>query len=45
MAAQFEFGDGLAVDLFYIYRPDYARNYNRTFHIIGVELEIGRDFP
>ena len=36
---------GLALDLFYIYRPDYARSYNRTFHVIGIELEIARDFP
>jgi hypothetical protein len=35
----------VAVDLFYIYRPDYARSYNRTFHVIGIELEIARSFP
>lgn len=28
------------VDGFYIYRPDYARSYNRTFHVIGVDLEL-----
>ena len=38
------FGD-VAVDLFYIYRPDYARSYNRTFHVIGVELEIAKSLP
>ena len=37
--------EGLAVDLFYIYRPDYARSYNRTFHVIGVELELTRSVP
>jgi hypothetical protein len=32
----------IAVDLFYIYRPDYTRSYNRTFHVVGVDLEIAR---
>lgn len=27
------------VDAFYIYRPDYSKSYNRTFHIVGMELE------
>jgi hypothetical protein len=28
------------LDAFYIYRPDYARAYNRTFHVVGVDLEL-----
>jgi hypothetical protein len=32
-----------SLDLFYIYRPDYGRRtYNRTFHIIGVDLDFTR---
>lgn len=37
--------EDLALDLFYVYRPDYAREYNRTFHVIGFEVEISRSFP
>lgn len=34
---------GRKLDLFYIYRPDYAKaTYNRTFHIVGVDLEWTR---
>ena len=33
-------GESLWIDAFYIYRPDYARSYNRTFHVIGVDLEL-----
>jgi hypothetical protein len=35
---KFEFADGKKLDLFYIYRPDYAKSYNRTFHVVGVDL-------
>jgi len=28
------------VDFFYIYRPDFAKSYNRTFHVLGVMLDI-----
>jgi Protein of unknown function (DUF2490) len=27
------------LDAFYIYRPDYSKTYNRTFHIIGLNLD------
>lgn len=34
------------VNLYYIYRPDYAKTYNRTYHIVGaaytVELKLPR---
>ena len=33
-------GDGRTLDLFYIYRPDYAKAYNRTFHVVGVDLDF-----
>jgi len=30
---------GAKVDLYYIYRPDYAKSYNRTFHVLGLNLD------
>jgi hypothetical protein len=30
---------GHKVDLFYIYRPDFAKSYNRYFNILGIKLE------
>ena len=35
---EWEYMSGKTVDLFYIYRPDYAKSYNRTFHIVGMNL-------
>ncbi len=36
-----EYMKGRKLDLFYIYRPDYAKtSYNRTFHIVGVDLDF-----
>lgn len=28
------------VGVFYIYRPDYAKSYDRLYHVVGVELEL-----
>lgn len=36
---EFEFSDHAKLDAYYVYRPDYSKSYNRTFHIVGVELE------
>ena len=42
LGTEWDLGKGRALDLYYIYRPDYGkRSYNRTFHVIGVELELG----
>ena len=30
---------GTKIDLYYIYRPDYAKSYNRTFHVIGLNVD------
>lgn len=30
---------GTKLDLYYIYRPDYAKSYNRTFHIAGLNID------
>jgi len=34
---RWEFRPDQQLEISYIYRPDYARSYNRTFHIISVE--------
>ena len=31
----------LKVEGYYIYRPDYGKSYNRTFHIVGAGMELG----
>ena len=40
VGAKYALTEAVAVDLFYIYRPDYAKSYNRTFHVIGIDLEV-----
>ncbi|MBU6366758.1 MAG: DUF2490 domain-containing protein [Gemmatimonadetes bacterium] len=41
IGTEWDLGKGRALDLFYIYRPDYGkRSYNRTFHVVGVQLEL-----
>jgi hypothetical protein len=42
---QLPVGKTRKLDLHYIYRPDYARIYNRTFHIIGVEVIMDVKLP
>ena len=39
VGTRWSLGGGRTLDLYYIYRPDYAKAYNRTFHIIGVDLD------
>jgi Protein of unknown function (DUF2490) len=40
LGAKITMAKGRKLDLFYIYRPDYAKaTYNRTFHVIGVDLD------
>ena len=38
LGAEVEYGGGRTLDLFYVDRPDYAKSYNRTFHVVGVNL-------
>jgi hypothetical protein len=38
IGAQWEFIKNSKVDVYYVYRPDYAKFYNRTYHIVGVEF-------
>lgn len=42
---QYEYAKDRKIDLFYIYRPDYARDYNRSFHVVGVNLEFDLKWP
>lgn len=41
VGTEWDLGKGRALDLYYLYRPDYGkRSYNRTFHVIGAQLEL-----
>jgi Protein of unknown function (DUF2490) len=40
IGTKLQLAKGRKLNLFYIYRPDYAKaTYNRTFHVIGVDLD------
>lgn len=45
VGVQYEFAKDRKLDLFYVYRPDYARGYNRSFHVVGVNLEFDVKWP
>lgn len=40
LGLQYAFTKGVRLDLYYIYRPDYGKAYNRTFHVVGVTLRF-----
>jgi hypothetical protein len=40
LGAKYEYARGRTLDLFYIYRPDYAKSYNRAFHVVGMDLDL-----
>ena len=40
LGMKYEYAPGKKLDLFYIYRPDYAKSYNRTFHVVGMSLDF-----
>jgi hypothetical protein len=43
---QWEFMKKRKLDVYYIYRPDYAKAlYNRTYHIFGAEVSTDVKFP
>jgi len=42
---QWEFRKKTQVDLHYIYRPDYAKIYNRTYHIVGLAFSTDLKLP
>jgi len=37
---RYEYAKGRKLGLFYIYRPDFARSYNRTFHVVGLRWDL-----
>jgi len=40
LGLKYEYLKGAKLGLFYIYRPDYGKSYNRTFHVIGIDLDF-----
>lgn len=38
LGVQYQFTKHRKIDVHYIYRPDYAKIYNRTYHTFGVEF-------
>lgn len=40
LGVKHKFDRGKKIDIFYIYRPDYSKSYNRTFHVIGIKLDF-----
>lgn len=45
LTLQYSLGKGKRLDLYYMYRPDYARSYNRTFHTVGIQAEMDFRIP
>ena len=45
LTLEYQVAKGAKLDLFYMYRPDYAKSYDRTFHIVGTELKIDVKWP
>ena len=37
---RYEYAKGRRVGLFYIYRPDYSKSYNRVFHVVGLRWDF-----
>ena len=42
---QYEFTKNRKIDLHYSYRADYAKTYNRTFHVLGVGFILDMKLP
>jgi hypothetical protein len=40
LGMQYAFTKGVRLDLYYIYRPDYGKAYNRLFHVLGFALRF-----
>lgn len=45
VGTRWSLGGGRTMDVYYIYRPDYSKAYNRTFHVIGVDLDATIKVP
>jgi hypothetical protein len=37
---QYAIARWLSVEPYYIYRPDYGKSYNRTYHVVGLDLRF-----
>jgi hypothetical protein len=37
---RYEYAKGRKIGLFYIYRPDYSKSYNRVFHVVGLRWDL-----
>jgi hypothetical protein len=37
---RYEYAKGRKLGLFYIYRPDYSKRYNRVFHVVGLRWDL-----
>jgi hypothetical protein len=40
IGVKYEYAKDRKVSLFSIFRPDYARSYNRTFHVVGLKFDF-----
>ena len=40
LGLQYGFSKKVRLDLYYIYRPDYGKAYNRAFHTVGITLRF-----
>ena len=40
VGVKYAYGAGRTLDVFYIYRPDYGKSYNRAFHVVGVDVDF-----
>jgi len=40
VGVRYEYAKGRRIGLFYMYRPDYSKRYNRDFHVVGVRWDL-----
>lgn len=40
VGVRYEYAKGRRIGLFYIYRPDYSKSYNRVFHVAGLRWDL-----
>lgn len=40
VGVRYEYAKGRRIGLFYMYRPDYSKSYNRDFHVVGVRWDL-----
>jgi hypothetical protein len=42
---EYEFMKDRTFELYYTYRPDFAKSYNRVFHVIGLKMDLDLKLP